>query len=197
MSDTAMTSSSENLSTGDRSPANLAIRNLEQSDFDTISNAFTAIGWNKPASQYQRYFEEQIQGERVIFVAEIMDESDPSSPGSFAGYITVVWNSPYPPFSERNIPEIKDLNVLPDFRRRGIGASLLDVAEKTIRTRSTIAGIGVGLYPGYGAAQRIYARRGYVPDGRGIYDGDTWVKPGTQVRVDDSLTLQMEKKFDA
>ena len=30
-----------------------------------------------------------------------------------------------------------------------------------------IVGIGVGLYPDYGSAQRLYIKRGYLPDGHG------------------------------
>jgi hypothetical protein len=41
----------------------------------------------------------------------------------------------------------------------------------------------------------MYVKRGYVPDGRGItYDGRV-VEPGEQVRVDDSLTLQLTKRL--
>ena len=30
------------------------------------------------------------------------------------GYLKVVWRPDYPPFRSRNIPEIQDLNVVPD-----------------------------------------------------------------------------------
>lgn len=35
--------------------------------------------------------------------------------------------------------------------------------------------LGVGLHSGYGAAQRMYVLRGYVPDGSGVwYEGRVW-----------------------
>ncbi len=77
----------------------------------------------------------------------------------------------------------------------GAGSALLDAAEATIATRSPIAGIGVGLYAAYGAAQRLYARRGYVPDGRGIMSGGVAVPAGAQVRVDDDLVLMMTRRL--
>lgn len=85
----------------------------------------------------------------------------------FAGYVTLKWQSQYPSFKAENIPEIMDLNVLPAFRKMGIGSLLLDRAEKEAATRSKVVGIGVGLYAGadggYGPAQRLYVKRGYIP----------------------------------
>jgi ribosomal protein S18 acetylase RimI-like enzyme len=115
--------------------------------------------------------------------------------GVFAGYVTVVWVSGYRPFAEAGIPEIQDLNVLPQFRRRGIASALMDAAEAAIATRTETAGIGVGLYADYGAAQLMYLRRGYLPDGRGIaYRGAT-VAPATRVPVDDDLVFMMARRL--
>ncbi|HVO43880.1 MAG TPA: hypothetical protein VMT34_14720 [Aggregatilineales bacterium] len=47
----------------------LLIRPLETADIEVIAAAFRAIGWNKPASQYSRYFAEQIAGQRLVLVA--------------------------------------------------------------------------------------------------------------------------------
>jgi GNAT superfamily N-acetyltransferase len=115
----------------------------------------------------------------------------------FAGYVTVVWVSGYRPFAEAGIPEIQDLNVLPQFRRRGIASALMDAAEAAIATRAETAGIGVGLYADYGAAHLMYLRRGYLPDGRGIaYRGAT-VAPASRVPVDDDLVLMMARRLHA
>jgi len=43
----------------------------------------------------------------------------------------------------------------------------MDVGEQLIATRAVKAGITVGLFDDYGPAQRLYAKRGYLPDGRG------------------------------
>ena len=71
-----------------------------------------------------------------------------------------------------------------------------DQAETIISARANIAGIGFGLYADYGAAQQMYVRRGYIPDGRGIaYDGKP-VPPGQQVTVDDNLVLYLVKRLE-
>ena len=111
----------------------------------------------------------------------------------FAGYLTIRWHSDYPPFHEENIPEVQDFNVLPQFRRQGIGNCLMDEAERRIAERSSVVGIGVGMYPDYGTAQRMYVKRGYIPDGRGLYFRAHFVAPGEWVMVDDDLVLYFTK----
>jgi GNAT superfamily N-acetyltransferase len=161
------------------------IRTMDESDPETISAAFTALGWHKPVAQYQRYLAEQEEGQRLAFVAEWR--------GRFAGYVTLLWVSPYRPFAERQVPEISDLNVLPAHRRQGIGNALLDRAEAAASARSNVVGLGVGLYADYGAAQRIYVRRGYLPDGRGIMYASQPVEPGATIRIDDDATLMLTR----
>lgn len=163
------------------------LRLLEAQDIPQIAAAFKVLGWNKPASQYERYLAEQNAGERTVFVAFVDDV--------FAGYVTVQWLSNYPPFREANIPEIVDFNVLPHFRRQGIGSRLLDEAEQAVAQCSHVVGIGVGMYADYGSAQRMYVKRGYIPDGRGLFSHGHWVQPGAQVIVDDDLTLCFTKQL--
>jgi ribosomal protein S18 acetylase RimI-like enzyme len=86
-----------------------------------------------------------------------------------------------------------DFNVLPWFRRRGIGGQLMDEAERRIAERSPVAGIGVGLSADYGAAQILYIRRGYIPDGRGVSWRGAICQHGDQVSVDDGLVLYFTK----
>ncbi|QIS24202.1 GNAT family N-acetyltransferase [Nocardia terpenica] len=165
------------------------IRRLRAGDPEAIGRAFTEIGWDKPTERYEQYLAEQRAGARACFVAE--------AGGDFAGYCTLEWRSPYEPFATRGIPEIVDLNVLPVFRRRGIGAALLDAVEATARERSPVVGLGVGLTADYGAAQRLYVRRGYLPDGRGVVYRNRPVPPGTTICLDDDavlmLTLEQER----
>ena len=165
----------------------LTIRPLDAADVQPIADAFAAIGWRKPASQYERYLSEQARGERLVLVAWEHER--------FAGYLTIVWESGYPPFRAAGIPEIVDFNVLPRCRRHGIGTLLMDAAERLIAERSSEAGIGVGMDPDYGPAQRLYVKRGYVPDGRGLSTGDRYVVPGETVRVDDGLVLHFTKQL--
>ncbi len=159
---------------------------LAKEQITEIAEAFAKLGWNKPASQYARYFEEQQTGKRLALVAAL--------DGKFAGYLTIVWQSGYPPFKKSGIPEIVDFNVLPSYRRQGIGSELMKAAEILIRKYSPIAGIGVGMDSDYGAAQILYAKRGYLPDGNGLHYDNRKLKHGDVVTVDDSLCLHFTKK---
>ena len=167
------------------------IRALIEKDIVAISEAFNQIGWNKPASLFAGYLKEQELGARIVWVAHVKDE--------FAGYITLKWQSGYPSFKEQNIPEIMDLNVLPHFRKMGIGSMLLDTAEKQAATKSKIIGIGVGLYAGedggYGPAQRLYVKHGYIPDGKGVTYNYEPTIPGNSYALDDDLVLWFTKKL--
>lgn len=163
----------------------LSIQPLKAEDIQTIAAAFATLGWDKPATQYEGYLEEQRLGERVALVAWQGDE--------FVGYVTIVWASGYAPFRDAAIPEISDFNVLPHARRQGIGSRLMDEAERRIAERSPVVGIGVGLYADYGSAQRMYVKRGYIPDGRGITTYQRRVIPGDSVVVDDDLVLWFTK----
>jgi ribosomal protein S18 acetylase RimI-like enzyme len=166
---------------------NLVVREMLESDPPTIAAAFSAQSWNKPVSQYLRYWQEGIQGTRLVLLAEYAEE--------FAGYLTIVWESDYPPFRQAGIPEIVDFNVLCKFRRRRIGTALMDAAEQRIAVRSPVAGIGVCLHTDYGAAQVLYARRGYVPDGRGVHYHGHYPQYGEQVQIDDDLVLHLTRQL--
>ena len=167
------------------------MRPMIEEDIAIISEAFNAIGWNKPLSLFAGYLKEQEAGERLVWVAQFKDE--------FAGYVTLKWQSQYPAFKAENIPEVMDLNVLPSFRKIGIGSLLLDTAEKEAATKSQMIGIGVGLYAGedggYGAAQRLYVKRGYLPDGKGVTYNYEPTIPGNSYPLDDDLVLWFTKKL--
>ena len=166
----------------------MRVRSLLEEDPALISTAFDQIGWNKPAAQYEAYLREQEAGDRPVLVAVVSD--------AFAGYVTVRWQPEYAPFLEAGIPEIQDLNVLPRYRRRGIGTALMDGAEELVQERSTTVGIGVGMYPDYGNAQRLYVLRGYVPDGRGLtYNGQV-LDPMESTVNDDELVLYLTKTLE-
>lgn len=163
----------------------VTVRALGAEDAEVIAAAFAAQGWRKPATQYLAYLREQEAGARDVIVAEVA--------GAFAGYVTIVWESDYLPFRVAGAPEIVDLNVLIRYRRQGVASALLDKAERRIANRSPVAGIGVGMTADYGAAQILYIKRGYCPDGRGLAMHGVPVQYGDQVTVDDGLTLYLTK----
>jgi broad specificity phosphatase PhoE/GNAT superfamily N-acetyltransferase len=163
------------------------IRLLEAPDIPVIYTSFKKAGWHRTPGMLEKYLAEQEKEERIILVAYYGTE--------FAGYTTVKWHATdYLPFAEKKIPEIMDLNVLPPFQKRKIATRLVDEAERRIFERSPAAGIGVGLFADYGAAQQMYVRRGYIPDGSGIHYKGQPVKPYSDVRMDDDLVLFLIKK---
>jgi len=165
---------------------NLTVREIGRDDPPTIAGAFRAQGWDKPQDQYEKYCRDQMEGKRTVLIAEL--------DGEFVGYLTIAWESPYLPFRNAGIPEVVDFNVLVAQRRKGIGTVLMDEAELRISEKSKIVGIAVGLSPDYGAAQVMYAKRGYVPDGRGIqYDGKQ-LRLGDKTTVDHGLVMHLAKE---
>ncbi len=177
----------QGLVTPKASSASWELRRLTQNDIPLIISAFSEIGWDKPASLYQGYLEEQEKGECCVWVA--FKDND------FAGYVTLKWQSSYPSFREQSIPEISDLNVLPKFRKKGIASKLLDLAEKEAGTRSPRVGIAFGLLADYGDAQKLYIKRGYIPDGLGITSHCQRVSYGDRVCVNDDLVLWFTKEL--
>ncbi len=164
------------------------ISSLRREDISIIVSAFKEIGWDKPASTFEGYLHEQLNNRRIIWVAWVDD--------CFAGYVSFVWESKYPPFRAKHIPEIMDLNVLPPYRNRGIGNHLLELAENAARKKGLQSvGLGVGLYADYGPAQRLYVKRGYIPDGKGITYAYQPIEAGSLVSVDDDLVLWFTKKL--
>ncbi len=110
------------------------------------------------------------------------------------GYVAVIWESNYAGFRSRGIPLVHQISVSEPWRRRGVATLLMDAAEQRAADRGiTTLGITVGLFDEYGPAQRMYARRGYIPDGRGACQAQRPLGEGTQVRLDHDVILWLTK----
>lgn len=164
------------------------IRQMCLEDIEVMSQTFAQHDIKKSINYFSKCWDENLSGERITLLAFYE--------GNFAGSLHLLDKSLYPYFRERNIPEINDFNVLPPLRRKGIGNALMDAIEEVALEKYGIVGLGVGLYDSYGSAQRMYARRGYVPDGRGVMYNQEPVAPGSMVRVDDDLNLYFTKTND-
>ena len=136
------------------------IRKMQTSDVKELSQGFINQGWPGREEILARYFLEQECKEREVLVAEVG--------GALAGYITILPCAKQGPFAEI-YPELSDFNVFEPFQNQGIGNLLLEEAEKRVRLISDKVTLGVGLHSGYGPAQRLYIKRGYIPDGTGIW----------------------------
>ena len=160
---------------------------FDNQDIPLVVNSFEKFDWHKPKETFEAYWHEQVNDERVIWLAFHKQQ--------FAGFVTLKWTSYYQPFKENHVPEIMDLNVLPPYRNKGIGSQLLEIAEQLAATRSDMVGLGVGLYRDYGNAQKLYIKKGYLPDGYGVTYQYQAVKPGRNAPVDDDLILWFTKKL--
>ena len=159
------------------------MRSLVEADIDALADAFA--DWPKDRELFVRYAGLAASGDKDVVVATV--------DASIAGYLTIDWTSHYPAFAIARIPEVVDFNVIAPARRHGIGALLMDEAERRIAERSPIAGIGVGMYADYGSAQRMYVKRGYVPDGAGLVVDGIAPAPGSTIVLDDAPALMFTK----
>ena len=74
--------------------------------------------------------------------------------------------------------------------------ALMDRAEAIAGQYADRVYLSVGLHAGYGSAQRMYAKRGYIPDGSGVWHGDRACIPYAEYAVDDDLVLYMSKSLN-
>lgn len=170
---------------------NFFIRKAEAGDIEALSAAASAMKAVLEEGYFARCLDEQAAGRRDVIVAGREDGG-----GTLLGYVQINWQPLYPPFRRLGIPEVQDLNVVPGERRQGLGNLLVEWCEGAARTAGkTEVGIGVGLYSRYGAAQRLYVRRGYIPDGAGVAYDDVPVTAGELRPVDDMMVLRFVKSL--
>ena len=155
-----------------------------KSDIESLSHGFMNQGWPSREEVLTRYFEEQESGEREVLVAEVE--------GAVAGYITILPSAKHGPFASI-YPELSDFNVFEPFRNKGIGNRLLEKAEQGVKRFSGKVCLGVGLHLGYGPAQRLYIKRGYIPDGTGVWYRNKPLEMGASCQNDDDLVLYLSK----
>jgi len=166
---------------------NVLIRSMIEEDGQKLVEGFKGQGWNKSVEQFNKYFNEQKNGKRYVVIAEFC--------GDIAGYITILPQALTGPFADRGIPELSDFNVFIKYQRKGIGNRILDTAEKIAGEISKIVSLGVGLHYGYGAAQRIYVKRGYIPDGSGVWFMDKQLEQYADCNNNDDLVLFFSKSL--
>lgn len=165
----------------------IIIRNMLKSDILEFPTEFEKQGWHKPVEQYQMYYDEQENGTRKLFVAEV--------DGNVAGYATLLPHDTSGPFKDKNIPVIADFNVLEKYQRNGIGTAIMDAIENHVKEYSSTICLGVGLHYGYGSAQRMYVKRGYIPDGSGVWFNGECLEQYEPCINDDELILYLSKQL--
>ena len=161
-----------------------SIRKMQESDIKELSRGFISQGWPSREEILTRYFKEQESGEREVLVAKVE--------GAVAGYITILPCAKQGPFAEI-YPELSDFNVFEPFQNQGIGNLLMEEAEKRVKLVSDKVTLGVGLHSGYGPAQRLYIKRGYIPDGTGVWYRNKSLEMGASCQNDNDLVLYLSK----
>lgn len=165
----------------------LTIRNIQEEDIQAITDAEIEQGWNASPEKYRIRFQDHQSGKAISLVAEYG--------GKPVGYINVYPDKSDGAFRGKGYPEIVDFGVLEKYRGRGIGTALMDAAEKIAAEYGNVVCLGVGLHSGYGSAQRMYVKRGYIPDGSGVWYGDKICEPYKECKNDDDLILYFSKKL--
>lgn len=169
--------------------AEVLIREMMPNDAQIITDEEIKQGWHQTTEKYEMRLRDQAEGKSHAIVAEYKNK--------IAGYINVYLNACGGPFADQNIPVIVDFGVLEKYREKGIGSKLMDVAESIAAKHSDIVCLSVGLHSGYGAAQRMYVKRGYIPDGSGVWYGGSICPEYENCCNDDDLELFFSKKLEA
>lgn len=165
----------------------LVIRDMQREDAAVFAEEERAQGINHTEEKYMIRMDHRDQSLCIALTAEY--------DGCPAGYISVYPKSIEGPFGNQDLPEIVDFGVLEKYRRRGIGSQLMDQAETIASRYADMVYLGVGLHEGYGAAQRMYAKRGYIPDGSGVWHNNQPCRPDESYPLDDELYLWFYKQI--
>ena len=157
------------------------IRRAGEDDAVLLSDLYAHFADRSPV-----YFERCLQENYPIVIASV-EEAD-------TGFAVLNTASRYLPFLRLGIPEIQDVNVLPDYRQRGIASALIAACENEARALGyNDIGIAVGLNHTYGPAQRLYTKLGYMPDGAGAMYNHATPEEGALYPLDDDLCLMLIK----
>ena len=164
------------------------VRDMIASDAQYFTDEERLQGWDSTVDKFEMRLKDAKDGKCISLVAE--------HNGVPAGYINVYPDSEWGAFANRGYPEIVDFGVLEKFRKKGIGSILMNAAEKLAAKYADIVYLGVGLHSGYGSAQRMYVKRGYIPDGSGVWYKDKVCEPyDTMCANDDDLILYLSKSL--
>ena len=150
------------------------IRSMAAEDAKILYDTYLSYGWHPQLETYENYYKEQEAGERLVFIAEYE--------GSVKGQCTLVLHPTEGPWGGKDIPEIVDLTVFFDIHKKGIGSRLLDAAESEAAKISDKVFLAVGL-----------VKRGYIPDGSGVWYRNKNLDQYAPCVNDDDLLLFLSK----
>ena len=166
----------------------LVIRSMEEEDGRAFYDGYLAQGWHPDIATYRNRMKDEAEGKCITLTAVYR--------GQPAGSVYVYMAANEGPFKGKGYPIIVDFNVLQKYQRKGIGSRLMDAAERIAAQYADTVCLGVGLCGSYGSAQRMYIKRGYIPDGSGVwYHDKPCIQYETVCTVDDDLVLYLSRKL--
>ena len=166
----------------------LTVRDMCEEDAQSLFDAEKRLRYGDKENRFPMRVRDAEAGKCIALVA-VWD-------GEPVGYVHVYWEAEKGPFAGTGVPGIEDFGVLISHRRLGIGSRLMDAAEGIAAQKCDKVWLAVGLHHWYGPAQRLYAKRGYVPDGTGVWTGSRTPEVDETVRNDDELNLYLEKELE-
>lgn len=164
----------------------IAVHRAGNQDISALKRIAEDIGRGLEIDYFETCLELQAKGERDVLVASIDGEA--------IGFCMLNWRPKYAPFKRLGIPEIQDLNILRSYRKRGFATHMIVYCENEARRKGfDMMGIAFGLHSSYGAAQRLYVKMGYIPDGEGANYDRKQIAYGDFKPMDDDLCLMLIK----
>ncbi|MES2729857.1 MAG: GNAT family N-acetyltransferase [Pseudomonadota bacterium] len=156
-------------------------------DIHLAQAVYRATGRPIVATEWEQVKTALRENKRKIFIAQ-------TATGTPIGQVHLNFAPQYVMFQRLKIPEIQDLLTVPTHRRHGIGVALINACEDAARAAgASDIGISFGLDASFGAAQRLYIRHGYVPDGAGVMYDRKAVPVGAMKPLDDLFCLMLTK----
>lgn len=166
----------------------LIIRNMDFKDIEEICKAD-----GDSSKDNIEYFKSQIERQNNKEELALLAVYD----GKIAGYTFLFYKLKWGGLGYLKLPGVADLMVFPEYRNKGIASKLMDVAEKEATRFNNKIYLEVCLNKEYGPAQRMYAKRGYIPDGKGVYYESKICPTDAECKNDDELTLCLIKELEA
>ena len=168
------------------SSSNVVVRIMGYDDIPLICRAD-----NDESESNKAYLKNQLSNQEKQECSALLALYD----GEVAGYVFLYHKCKWGGMANCGIPGIVDLIVFKKYRNKGVATVLMDVAEEIAKKYCDKVYLDVCLNKEYGPAQRLYVKRGYVPDGKGVYYEEKVCEIDAVCKNDDELTLCLVKEL--
>ena len=168
------------------SSANIDVRIMDYDDISLICKAD-----NDESESNIVYLRNQLENQKKQECSALLALYN----GEIAGYVFLYYKCRWGGLANCNVPGVVDLIVFEKYRNKGVATALMDIVEEIAKKHSNKVYLDVCLNSEYGPAQRLYVKRGYVPDGKGVYYEEKVCETNAICKNDDELTLCLVKEL--